>query len=269
VTGYLVSTLLNYGEVDLSKKLARWLVSIQRQDGSYASPKGRPHIFDTAQALRGLLASVDIVPRSSDACKRAAAYLYLGLVDDGKKGFTIDRPWMSHYSKDAPVSIHLYALPPLVQASELFEKPEYQTAAENCLNYYLGSKEAFQTGTLTHFLGYELEAVIDLGERSTASKLLDRLAKQQSTDGSIRAMDTVSWVCTPGLAQLAICWYKLGNQDPANKAMKWLDEHQMPSGGFLGSYGPKATYFPNAEISWAAKFYLDASLLRSDAVVET
>jgi hypothetical protein len=51
--------------------------------------------------------------------------------------------------------------------------------------------------------------------------------------------------------------------------MKWLDEHQMPSGGFLGSYGPKATYFPNAEISWAAKFYLDASLLRSDAVVET
>ncbi|PIP06466.1 MAG: hypothetical protein COX51_08715 [Syntrophobacteraceae bacterium CG23_combo_of_CG06-09_8_20_14_all_50_8] len=49
---------------------------------------------------------------------------------------------------------------------------------------------------------------------------------------------------------------------PADKAMSWLERHQTKSGGLRGSYGRGASYFPKVELSWAAKFYLDAHRLR-------
>jgi ubiquinone/menaquinone biosynthesis C-methylase UbiE len=47
--------------------------------------------------------------------------------------------------------------------------------------------------------------------------------------------------------------------------MNWLESHQEASGGFRGSYGPRAAYKDDVEISWAAKFYLDAHLLRVES----
>lgn len=264
VTGYLVPTLLQCGETEQAIRLVRWLLRIQRKDGSYASPSADSHIFDTAQVLRGLLSAASLVPGALDACGRAAAYLYAGMIDGGNGGFAVDSVWMKRYSNSIPVTAHLYALPPLQEVAEVLQKPEYRAAAERCLEYYLGHKAALQIGTLTHFLAYELEALLDLGGTEAAIPVLDTLRKLQAEDGSVRGTNGVSWVCTPGLAQLAVCWYKVGDRDPANKAMKWLEGHQMPSGGFLGSYGAEATYFPDVEIPWAAKFYLDANLLRGD-----
>jgi malonyl-CoA O-methyltransferase len=37
---------------------------------------------------------------------------------------------------------------------------------------------------------------------------------------------------------------------------------QAPSGGFRGGYGRGASYFPNEEIGWAVKFFLDAFVLK-------
>ena len=55
VTGYLVPTLLNYGEHNLARRFLRWLLCVQRVDGGFTSPEGKPHIFDTGQVLRGLI----------------------------------------------------------------------------------------------------------------------------------------------------------------------------------------------------------------------
>ena len=71
----------------------------------------------------------------------------------------------------------------------------------------------------------------------------------------------MSWVCATGLAQLAIAWWKLGQREPAQRAFRCLQRLQNPSGGFYGSYGAGAQYFPRQEISWAAKFFIDLSLL--------
>lgn len=267
VTGYLVPTLLRYGESEQAIRLVRWLLRIQRKDGSYTSSSGESHIFDTAQVLRGLLAARHLVPEALDACRRAAGYLYAQMINGGSGGFAVDSVWMKRYSNSIPVSAHLYALPPLQEVAEVLKKPEYRAATERCLEYYLGHESALQIGTLTHFLAYELEALLDLGGSEAAIPVLDTLHKLQAEHGSVRATNGVSWVCTPGLAQLAVCWYKVGDRDPANKAMKWLEGHQMPSGGFLGSYGAEATYFPDVEIPWAAKFYLDANLLRGDTAL--
>jgi malonyl-CoA O-methyltransferase len=60
------------------------------------------------------------------------------------------------------------------------------------------------------------------------------------------------------LAQLAQVWYRLGEVNHADKAMKFLENLQNPSGGFFGSYGVGAEYFPCEEISWAVKYAIEA-----------
>jgi malonyl-CoA O-methyltransferase len=256
VSGYLVPTLLQYGERELAIRIVRWLLSIQRANGSYTSSDGVPHIFDTGQVLRGLLAGSEIVPGALDAARRAADYLYGQMVDGGRKGFG-DR-----YSGTIPENVHIYVLPPLIQTSEILEKSAYREAAEKCLEFYCRDKDALQIENLTHFLGYELEGLIDLGRKDMVMPILKKLGALQSEEGALRGKENVRWTCSPGLAQVAICWYKTGQWETADKALEWLEEHQQPTGGFLGSYGPEASYFPDTELSWAAKFYLDAHLLR-------
>ncbi|MEJ5376952.1 MAG: methyltransferase domain-containing protein [bacterium] len=263
LTGYLIPTLLRYGERDLAMRLLRWLMVIQRGDGAYTDPDGGlPYVFDTAQVLRGLLAGADLESGALTAARRAADYLCSRMVDGGRGGFGV------RCQGDIPESVHLYALPPLVEAADRLDCPTYRVAAERCLDYYAEHPQALQMDILTHFLGYELEALIELGRAELALPVLDRLRGEQMADGAVRGKAGVRWVCTPGLAQLAICWYKVGQWEPADKALAWLEAHQQPSGGFLGSNGPGADYFPNVELSWAAKFYLDAHLLRTLAFFE-
>jgi malonyl-CoA O-methyltransferase len=262
VAGYLVPVLVQYGERELATRLVRWLLCIQRADGSYTSPDGMPRVFDTGQVLRGLLAAAKLVRGALEGARRATDYLCTQMAEDGKGGFGV------RYAGKIPESVHLYVLPPLMQAADVLSQSAYRDAAERCLEYYCTHRDALQIGTLTHFLGYELEALIDLGRADLATPILDVIQEWQAADGSVRGAGGARWVCSPGLAQLAVCWYKTGQWDPADKALDWLEAHQQPSGGFLGSYGPKAAYFPQAELSWAGKFYLDANLLRVKSFFE-
>jgi SAM-dependent methyltransferase len=256
VTGYLIPTLLDYGEYNLARRLLRWLLCVQRANGGFTSPEGEPHIFDTGQVLRGLIAGIAIEPRAREAAERCADYLCKQAVDGGAKGFG------PRYDGSIPESVHLYVLPALLAAADLFGKSEYRETVQRCLEFYLRHEDALKPTTLTHFLGYELEALIDLGRADAASKMLGELKHKHAADGSVRAFEGCEWVCTPGLAQLAICWFKLGNHESAERAIAWLEKNQRPTGGFLGSHGSRATYFPREELSWVAKFYLDAKRLQ-------
>jgi malonyl-CoA O-methyltransferase len=236
-------------------------VSIQRSDGAYPDPdQGLPYIFDTAQALRGLLASVGSVPEAVPAARLAAEYLMKRMIDGGRQGFELE--YANGIHRSIPESIHLYALPPLIQASRMFGKKEYRTAAERCLDYYCGCAGALLLTTLTHYLAYELDALIDLDRAEVAAPILDELRRRQAADGSVPGQSGVRWVCSPGLAQLAVCWYKTHQWRAADRALSWLEAHQEASGGFLGSYGRGARYLARVEPSWAPKFYLDAHYLR-------
>jgi 2-polyprenyl-3-methyl-5-hydroxy-6-metoxy-1,4-benzoquinol methylase len=263
VTGYLIATLLQYGERELAARLLRWLVCAQRADGAFTDPnEGQPNVFDTGQALRGLLAGAGLVPQALDAARRAADYLCAEMDDGGRGGFG-PRYRSARYRGEIPESIHLYALPPVRLAASVFQEPRYAAAAERCCDYYQSHDDALRLETLTHYLAYELDALIDLGRADLAIPLLDALAADQHPDGGVPGVRGAAWVCAPGLAQLAVCWYKLGRPEPADRAVRWLEAHQQPSGGWLGSYGEHASYFADGEeLSWAAKFFLDAHLLR-------
>jgi len=257
VTGYLIPTLLQWRETDLAIRCAEWLVRVQAPDGSFADPnEGLPYVFDTGQVLRGLLATVDLVPAAAASARRAADYLCRMAMDGGRAGFDV------RYPGTDPLSTHLYVLPPLLQAAALFAEPRCRETAEACVEYYISRRDALQIGTRTHELGYELEALIDLGRQDLAAPVLQRLASLQAKDGSLRSGEQ-PWVCTPGLAQIAVCWYKTGNLVPADKAVLWLESRQLRGGGFFGSYGPGASYFAEVAPSWGVKFYLDAHRLRT------
>jgi malonyl-CoA O-methyltransferase len=263
VTGYVVPTLLEYGERELAIRWIQWLLTVQTPEGHFTDPdEGKPYVFDTGQVLRGLVASAALVPGAREAARRAADWLCAQMVDGGRGGFG------PRYAGIIPESVHLYVLPPLCEAAELLHMRAYRKAAHRCLKYYAGHADALRLSTLTHFLGYELEALIDLGYRDLAMPVLETIRSMQAEDGSVRGAVHVSWVCAPGLAQLASCWYKTRQWEAADRALAWLEAHQRPSGGFLGGYGPTASYFPDDELSWAVKFYLDANLLRIRAFFE-
>lgn len=262
VTGYLVPTLLAYGERDLVVRLVRWLLCIQRASGAYADPdRAEPCVFDTGQALRGLLAAKDVVPEALEAARRASDYICGEMIASGSRGFG------ERYSGKIPESVHLYVLPPLRLAAAVLGCADYRQAVEYCLDYY-SKPDVCNVDSQLHFLGYELEALIDLDRADLAVPVLDHLRRQQACDGSVPGVTGARWVCSSGLAQLALCWYKIGDWEPADKALAWMEKHQTSGGGFFGGYGPKASYFPNVEVPWAAKFYLDAHRLRLRLFVE-
>ena len=264
VTGYIIPTLLDYGQPEMAVRSVRWLTRIQKPDGAFADPdRDQPYIFDTGQALRGLMAGIDLVPEAQEAAHKAADYLHSQMSRGGRDGFRLG--YADGEAGGIAETIHLYVLPPLLQAAEALGKSEVAVAAGRCLDYYQANLEVLNLDDLTHFLAYRLEALIDLGRADLAVPALDALEAAQAADGSVRARGGVQWVCTPGLAQVAVCWYKTGRPGPAGKALDWLERHQETSGGFEGSYGHGATYFPGVEISWAAKYYLDAARLRTES----
>src|SRR6267378_6391187 len=55
VSGYFIPTLLDWGERDRALAYARWLASIQNEDGSWSDAEGKAaYTFDTGQILKGL-----------------------------------------------------------------------------------------------------------------------------------------------------------------------------------------------------------------------
>ena len=257
VTGYLIPTLIDYSHVDLALQWADWLTEIQLQDGSFPDPDGgRPCIFDTGQALRGLLAAARLDAKFLQPAAQAGEYLVSSMIDGGRSGMA---PQCTDFGIQE--TIQLYTLPPLIQLAEVIEREHFAVAADRCRDFYLQHPQFLKTVHLTHFLAYELEALIDLGLADVAAPVLHELADQQRDDGSVRAKPEVGWTCTPGVAQLAVCWYKTGALHSAEAAYEWLKTTQRATGGFLGSVGRKAAYFPHVEPAWCVKYFLDAARL--------
>lgn len=261
VTGYLIPTLIDYGHYEAAKDCTKWLLTIQQEDGGFADINHtKEFVFDTAQILRGLLCfsqDVEIGDAVTRAVEKACDFLFNHMIDKGKGGY------IEQYSHDhmIPETILLYTLPPLKKAAEVLGKEEYLEAVENCIHFYEMQDSFLRTEDLTHFLAYEIEALIDLGRTKQVEKVLEELFSAQMEDGAIPSSKGSKWICTPGTAQLALCELKLGRKEGAEKVLEWMRKAQMPGGGFWGSYGANARYFAGEEISWAVKYYLDAERL--------
>jgi malonyl-CoA O-methyltransferase len=249
VTGYLIPTLLDAGEIKLAKKYAEFLSYMQYPNGSFCGDDGKEYFFDTAQVLRGFNIAAKIWPEYTTNAIKAADFLSESISDNGAI--------RESYDGDIPESVKLYALFPLIEAGKSFKKAAFKDKTQKALKI-LKKQTGANQNILTHFMAYIIDGLIELGEREKATEMAKTLFLRQKSDGSISAYPKVNWVCSTGLAQIAIIGYKLGFIKKADKALDYLSKIQNESGGFFGSYGQGANYFPEEEIGWATKFYLDA-----------
>ena len=250
-------TLLDYGERSLASGVVRGLLHSQQPDGSFrAADTGLSPIIETSQALRGLLAGEEFFAAVGPAACRAGDYLLSRMMAGGRGGFRGDG------LSDAPESKYLYALASLSRLTETTGGAVYREAAERCLAYYSQRLGGLRPEMPTRHLGYESLALIELGRADLGTPGLIKARVHQEADGCVRATDSTQWTCALGLALLALCWYKIGEWDAGDRALAWLDKHQRDDGGFWGSVGEGAAYYPHAQVLRVSGYFLQAHRFR-------
>lgn len=83
--------------------------------------------------------------------------------------------------------IHLYVLPPFIEAGKKLNEQKYIDAMQRVLNYYTQQKNLTEFDTLSHFYAYVIEAHCDLGEIELAKVGMEQLTVLQRKDGSVPA----------------------------------------------------------------------------------
>lgn len=270
VTGYYIPTLMRWGFLELAVSYAKWLCSIQKPDGAWYDTEGKnPYVFDTAQILKGLLAVRDRVDGADTAICKGCDWILSNIEENGR----LTTPSREEWGEEGVCSelIHLYCLSPLYEAADVFGEKKYRDAADKVADYYITEhgEEIRDFGFLSHFYAYVMEALCDIGREKLARESMKQLEKLLDEKGYVPAYRDVNWVCSTGMFQLAIVWFKLGDLEHGSKALNYAAKLQNESGGWYGSYpttdNPKASdreeypdYIADAEISWAVKYFLDA-----------
>lgn len=258
VSGYYIPSLLNWGFRDLAKQYASWLISIQHKNGAWYDYDDKdPYVFDSGQILKGLVAIYPLMPEIEENIIKGCDWIITNIDKEGRLLSPSNDCWAIPSCSDL---IHLYSLSPIKEAGILFNRKDYLDAVEKVLNYYKTNylEKIKDFHTLSHFYAYIIEAMVDLGETDIARQAMKNVAKLQSKNGAVPAYKDVKWVCSTGLFQFAVIWYKLGEKEKADRAFDYACSLQLNSGGWLGSYGKGADYSHKEEISWANKYFLDA-----------
>lgn len=257
VTGYFIPTLLTWGIHDLAEHYVTWLLSIQNPDGSWSEWTLKiPYVFDTGQILKGLLAFYSYRPaeKLAQAIIKGCDWILRRQEANGR----ITTPNTNAWGKIAREKIHLYALSPLLQAAALFNKPAYVKCVDRALDYYCNDSDPCAFDQMSHFHAYVCEAFADLDKHDLARKALQPLTAILNQGGVAPAYSDRNFQCSTATFQLACTYYKLGECTYGDTLFYQGLALQNESGGFYGSYGEGADYFPDEEISWAIKYFMDA-----------
>lgn len=267
VTGYCIPTLLEMGEHELAKNFAKFLISVQNTDGSFSlKDSNEKLVFDTGQVIRGWVSIAPRLPEVLEPLRHACDWI-INTADTQTGRFMVPAPgkmWSLGNRGEISEGIHVYVIQPMRRASELLNAPYIRKAADKALDFYINTLELTRFDTsnaLSHFYGYIQEGLFEAGCEDLAMAGMYKIAKYQQINGAVPAYHDVTWICTPGLAQLAKVWFLLDEVVQAQAALNFLHQFQNYTGGFYGSYGVDASYFPAEEIPWAAKFFIDAELL--------
>jgi len=232
VTGYMIPTLIKYGEVELALRLAKWLVSIQNKDGSFNGIDGIARTFDTGACFEGLLCAYQYDPElfgapASNAQNWLMKRLYVNRFSD--------IPGEEHYSSSYTIRVNgllkIKCEPPASYAS-----------------------------MRVHYWMYALEGMFLLGERAWVRKELEKLPRGLMP----YALDNLSnGADISATFQCAILRMKCGLE--AHKEMHAGLRHKNGRGYFPHDPGSSKITL------WTQKFALDAMLLyenfKSEVVV--
>lgn len=271
VTGYYIPTLLKWGEKERAKSFASYLCGIQKMDGSwYDAYDKAAYVFDSAQILKGLLAIRTMSPNVDENIIRGCDWIISNITKEGRLITPCKDAWGSN-DKFCSELIHLYCLTPLVEAGKITGKNIYIDSAGKILNYYKKNyhDKIVNFSLLSHFYAYVMEGLLDLGEYDLVAEAMNNIKKYKVSRGVVPGLNNVKWVCSTGAFQLALVWYKMGELEEGDIQFEQACRLQNDTGGWYGSYPNsiiaqcfsrkhRPYYFPDAEISWANKYFLDA-----------
>jgi len=262
-----VQTLFNFGETDLALRFARRLIALQKRDGSVPDA-GLLHgsLFNTAQAVRGWTAILEAdaasLPEAEAALRRACGYLAGRVADDGtlrvsESGGSFER-W-------APPIVHLVGFAALAEWSKRWNMPAWRDAVGRAVGRILRTEDSARPSAQSHVAAHGIEAFLNLAsfdERCgiLARRALDEAVALQSHDGTLPTDRAHAWVSSAGLAHFAAMWFRAGRKEAGDRAMVCLTHRQRDDGGWTGSWGRGAAYFPRSCSAWTAKYFLDAAL---------
>lgn len=283
VTGYFIPTLLQWGYRDLAASYGRWLVQIQKEDGSWYDPEGKaPYVFDSGQILKGLVAIRKAIVQqnlpflySLDELDRhiisGCSWILSNMSEEERLTTPSEEDWGKNH--DCDDMTHLYCLEPIIEAGKIYGKNDFIEKAKKILTFYTTNRkeEILQFGMLSHFWSYVIEALVDLGKCELAEEAMKVSGMLQDEVGFVPAYKNAHWICTTGLFQQAVIWYKLGNVERGNRSFESALSLQNKDGGWSGSYqnekfpGEINTYFAYDENSWTVKYFLDALYWKNKA----
>ena len=303
-TGYIVPTLLalseRLGREDLrvrALEAADWLVSIQRADGGWQGGRvgeDRPSVvFNTAQVVRGMLASHDAAggSRYLDAAVRACDWMVRVQEADGS--------WAGHNFLGTRRVYDTYVSAPLLHMAGRTGRSAYRDAALRNLSWVLTRQrpngwfaDADNTvkhneRPITHTIAYTIDGLLECFAHSADERLLEAARRPAEAflelferHGSLNGRYDAHWQgseasITTGCAQLAIAWARLHRltgearwRDGCEWMVRWLVGVQQLSvhgpapmhGAVTGSFPLWGRYEKFACPNWAQKYLADALL---------
>lgn len=262
-----VQTLFNFGETELAVRFARRLISLQKRDGSVPDA-GLLHgsLFNTAHAVRAWTAIVDAepgaLPEAEAALRRGCCYLAGRVADDGtlrvsESGGSFER-W-------APPIVHLVGFAALSEWAKRWNMSTWRDAVGRAVGRILRTEDSARPAAQSHVAAHGIEAFLNLAaydERCgiIARRALDEAAAVQTVDGALPTDRNHAWISSAGLAHYAVLWFRAGRKEAGDRAMACLADRQREDGGWAGSWGRGAAYFPRSCSAWTAKYFLDAAL---------
>lgn len=260
VTAASIETALAFGCRDEARRWARWLAAIQRPDGSIPDARLAASSFEnTAQDVRGFLAIIDDLPEVEEAARRACRYLRSWIDDEGR----VRPPSDDHHSNPGdPVADELPYLAPLLKAGRRWSVADWTTAVDRAVDCWVGQAKAPAWMESAGSIVRHAEQYLEHGRRFAAEQLAARITKAQRANGSVLEKLDSGPVFSASLAQAAVVLYRLGCRNEADRALRYLEQNQSPSGGFRSGRGWFVSGRLCCENAWTAKYYLDAALAR-------
>ena len=299
VTGYCIPTFFEYYKQtkkrehkEIALKMADWLLSIQLKNGAFpASNLTAPLVFDTAQAIHGLIAVYKRTKNKKYLKSAVKAADWLVSIQESNGS------WKKFAFRNKTHAYHSQVALALLFCFRLTKNRKYLESAKQNLDWVLSNQLsngwfkncAFYIHPSMHTMAYTLEGLLIGGKIlrnnryvSAAKKTADVLLDLYKQKGLYCSYDknwkyTTRSICLTGSAQISIIWLILYSMTKERKYLKsamkinnFLKKTQIASqnpdinGGIKGSHPIYGAYEPFRVLSWAAKFFVDVLMLEEE-----
>lgn len=242
VSGYLIPSLVAWGEIDLAHRIARWLMRIQSPNGAFPGMDGVDRVFDTGAVVEGLAAAHRSgLEGTAVPVARAVSWMMAMADEHGGLRASVTEPSRFYTARASNIISD-------------FDGLKYWTPRLNAK----GWDDRWGNRHRLHYLAYGTEGVMGLDQDAAREVAIHALALPR-LKGLMPMSVGSGWKDPVGADvvatfQWAILAHILGYDIMAQELYDAAMQTVQPSGGVPQSLTD------DRELSWGAKFCLDASL---------